>query len=59
MPVSQKKMPRRRGWKKEFLVSLAEAANDTREVSAKEIVRAARRYRKERRAPEITIAAES
>ncbi len=49
---------KRRGWKKEFLESLTEAAKDIGEVSEKEILRTVRTYRKERRAPEITVAAE-
>jgi hypothetical protein len=56
-----KDLPRgrkRRGWKKEFLESLTEAAKDLDEVSDKEILRTVRAYRKERRAPEITVAAE-
>jgi hypothetical protein len=57
-----KDLPRgrkRRGWKKEFLESLAEAAKDIGEVSEEEILRTVRGYRKERCAPEITVAAES
>ena len=57
-----KDLPRgkkRRGWKKEFLESLTEAAKDIGEVSEEEILRTVRSYRKERRAPEITVAAES
>jgi hypothetical protein len=50
---------KRRGWKKEFLASLAEAAKDIGEVSEEEISRAVRSYRRERRTPEITVAAES
>lgn len=50
---------KRRGWKKEFLESLTEAAKDIGEVSEKEILRTVRSYRKQRRAPEITVAAES
>ena len=49
---------KRRGWKKEFLASVAEAAKDIRAVSEEEILRAVRGYRRERRAPEITVAAE-
>lgn len=49
---------KRRGWKKEFLASLAEAAKDIGEVSEEEILRTVRTYRRERRAPEITVAAE-
>jgi hypothetical protein len=55
-------MPRgrkRRGWKKEFLESLTEAAKDIGEVSEEEILRAVRGHRKKRHAPEITVAAES
>ncbi len=57
-----KDLPRgrkRRGWKKEFLDSLKEAAQDIGEVSEEEILRTVRAYRRERRAPEITVAAES
>jgi hypothetical protein len=50
---------KRRGWKKEFLESLTEAAKDIGEVSEEEILRTVRSYRRERRAPEITVAAES
>jgi len=56
-----KDMPRgrkRRGWKKEFLNSLSTAAKDIGEVSEEEISRVVRSYRKEKRAPEITVAAE-
>lgn len=49
---------KRRGWKKEFLESLTEAAKDIGEVSEEEILRTVRSYRRERRAPEITVAAE-
>ena len=57
-----KDLPRgkkRRGWKKEFLESLTEAAKDIGEISEDEILRTVRGYRKERRAPEITVAAET
>ena len=50
--------PKRRGWKKEFLQSLADAANDIGEVSEEEILAAIRDSHKERRAPEITVVAE-
>ena len=50
---------RRRGWKKEFLESLSEAAKDIGEISEEEISYTVRNYRKEKRAPEITVAAES
>jgi len=56
-----KDLPRgkkRRGWKKEFLESLVEAAKDIGEISEEEILRTVRTYRKEKRAPEITVAAE-
>ena len=49
---------RRRGWKKEFLESLTEVARDIGEVSDEEILQTVRTYRKGRRAPEITVAAE-
>jgi len=60
--ILYKDLPRgrkRRGWKKEFLESLAEAAKDMGELSEEEILRTVRSYRRERRAPEITVAAES
>lgn len=50
---------KRRGWKKEFLEVLTEAAKDMGEVSEEEILRTVRGYRNERRAPEITVAAET
>jgi hypothetical protein len=50
---------KRRGWKKEFLESMMEAAKDMGEVSEEEILRVVRTYRKEKRIPEITVAAES
>jgi hypothetical protein len=56
-----KDLPRgrkRRGWKKEFLESLTETAKDIGEISEEEILRTVRAYRKERRAPEITVASE-
>jgi hypothetical protein len=56
-----KDLPRgrkRRGWKKEFLESLTEVARDIGEVSDEEVLRTVRAYRKERRTPEITVAAE-
>ncbi len=49
---------KRRGWKKEFLESIAKAAKDIGEVSEEEILRTVRSYRRERRAPEIIVAAE-
>jgi len=56
-----KDLPRgkkRRGWKREFLKSLTDAAKDLGGVSEEEISRTMRAYRKERRTPEITVAAE-
>lgn len=50
---------KRRGWKKEFLQSLTDAAKDIGDVSEREILRAVRSYRKEKRAPQITVAAEN
>jgi len=47
------------GWKKEFLESLSEAAKDIGEISQEEILRTVRTYRREKRAPQITVAAES
>jgi hypothetical protein len=49
---------KRRGWKKEFLESLAEAAKDIGDVSEQEILDTVRNYRREQRSPEITVAAE-
>jgi hypothetical protein len=57
-----KDLPRgkkRRGWKKDFLESMTEAAKDIGEVSDEEISRIVRTFRKEKRTPEITVAAES
>jgi hypothetical protein len=51
--------PKRRGWKKEFLGSLMEAAKDIGEISEEEILKTVRTYRRERRTPEITVAAET
>jgi hypothetical protein len=50
---------KRRGWKKEFLSSLTEAARDMGEVSEEEILRTVHSYRKERRAPQITVTSQS
>jgi len=55
LPRGQK----RRGWKKEFLESPAEAAKDIGEIPEEEILRTVSAYRRERRIPEITVAAES
>jgi hypothetical protein len=49
---------KRRGWKKEFLESLTMIAKDIGEISEEEILRTVRGYRKEKGAPEITVAAE-
>jgi len=57
-----KDLPRgrkRRGWKKEFLESLRLAARDIGEISEEEILRTVRSYRKEKRAPEISVAGET
>ncbi len=57
-----KDLPRgrkRRGWKKEFLETLTEAAKDLGEISEEEILRTIGTYRKERRTPEITVASEN
>jgi hypothetical protein len=56
-----KDLPRgrkRRGWKKEFLESLREAAEDIGKVPEEEILRTASGYRREKRRPEITVATE-
>ncbi len=50
---------KRRGWKKEFLESLREAAQDIGEIPEEEILRTVGACRRERRSPEITVAAES
>jgi MerR HTH family regulatory protein len=49
---------KRRSWKKDFLESLVEAAKEIGEISEEEIFRAVRSCRRERRVPEITVAAE-
>jgi hypothetical protein len=49
---------KRRGWKREFLKTLAHSARDIGEVSEVDILRTVRTYRRERRAPNITVAAE-
>jgi hypothetical protein len=49
---------KRRGWKKDFLESLTEAARDIGEVPNEEIFKIVRAYQKERRTPEISVAAE-
>jgi len=54
-PAARRKRP---GWKKEFLDSLSDAAQDIGEISEEEIQRTIRSYRAERRTPEITVAAE-
>jgi len=57
-----KDLPRgrkRRGWKKEFLQSLSEAAKNIGDISEEEILRTVRAYRKDKRAPEITVDAVS
>jgi len=50
---------KRPGWKKEFMEALSEAGKDMGEISEEEILRTIRGYRRERRMPEITVAAES
>ncbi len=51
---------KRPGWKKEFLASLKEAAQDLGQVSKEEILKTIRQYRRERsRKPEIVVAAET
>ena len=51
---------KRPGWKKEFLASLREAAQDLAQVSEKEILDAVRQYRRERKPrPEVTVVAEA
>lgn len=58
-----KDLPRgrkRRGWKKEFLASLGEAAQDMGDVSSEEILKAIRQYRTEKKQkPEVTVEAEA
>lgn len=56
-----KDLPRgrkRRGWKKDFLKSLSESAKDIGSISEEEILRTVRTCRREKRAPQITVAAE-
>jgi hypothetical protein len=50
---------KRRGWKRESLESLTEAAEEIGGVSDEEILKTVRAYRRERRAPEITVVAKS
>lgn len=49
---------KRRGWKKEFLNSLAGAAKDIGDISEEEILQTVRGYRRQRCVPEISVAAE-
>jgi hypothetical protein len=49
---------KRRGWNKEFLESLTEAARDIGEVSDEAILQTVRAYRKEKRVSKITVAVE-
>ena len=49
---------KRPGWKKEFLATLAQAAQDLGEISEDEILATVRTSRQVRRAPEITVAPE-
>ena len=49
---------KRASWKKEFLETLSEAAKDMGEVSEDAILHTIRTYRRQRRMPEITVAAE-
>jgi hypothetical protein len=51
--------PKRQGRKKKFLEPLPEATEEIGGVSEEEILRTVRAYRRERRTPEITVAAES
>jgi hypothetical protein len=57
-----KDLPRgkkRRGWKKEFLATLREAARDMGEVPTAEVLKAIRLYRNEKKPkPEVTVEAE-
>lgn len=57
-----KDLPRgrkRRGWKKEFLATLREAAQDMGEVSQEGALKAIRQYRnKKKQKPEVTVEAE-
>jgi hypothetical protein len=57
-----KDLPRgrkRRGWKKEFLATLREAAESMGDVSAEEVLKAIRQYRNDKKQkPEVTVEAE-
>jgi hypothetical protein len=57
-----KDLPRGRkrpGWKKQFLATLREAAQDMGDVSTKEVLKTIRRYRNEKKQkPEVTVEAE-
>jgi hypothetical protein len=46
---------KREGWKKEYFEMLHEVAKDLGEISEEEISRAVRTYRRERRAPDLTV----
>ena len=50
---------KREGWRKQFLESLNQVAKEMGKVPEEEISRAVRTYRREKRAPEITVAAEN
>jgi hypothetical protein len=58
-----KDLPRGRkrpGWKKEFLATLREAAQDMGDVSTEEVLKAIAQYRNEKKQkPEVTVEAES
>jgi hypothetical protein len=58
-----KDLPRGRkrpGWKKEFLATLREAAQDMGDTSAEEVLKTIRQYRNEKKQkPEVTVEAES
>ncbi len=50
---------KRRGWKKEFLATLREAALDMGDVSTEEVLKGIREYRDEKKQkPEVTVEAE-
>jgi hypothetical protein len=56
-----KDLPRgrkRRGWKKDFLSALTEAAKDIGEISEDEILQTIGEYRRQKRVPEISVTAQ-
>lgn len=62
LAAAAKDLPRgrkRRGWKKEFLEAIREAAADLEGVSSEDIAAAVKSYRRERSRPELRVVAEA